>query len=460
MNIKYYVLDQSIVLKIGSQTRTISSSDYRYKDIRARIEQAKGNLSDEDKKYIASFIDPTTHLNNPNFKVVDGVVCFKEEPIPTILGDQFLEYKMNPKVFSSLTNFWFNIKKRLDFSQSQEIIRELISCQAYPITEDGFYLAYSNNNRNQMDSVLNKKNIDQKQVIHFYNISGAPAKYVQYFEQRKLLSEVLEEVFGFEAKKLYKLAVEHLFNSKSNFLDHTFFFYGETFKGILAPDNIYRVMEQKLLPVTNRALDNYLALREFFKDISLEKDGETYNQKKIFNLLESTKSANVILETGDMYYILKSKINMNIQEIGLSSSIPEIHAYLQKEMRKLKDPEFNLKIEENYPEFHKFDGHVIGGLKIVMPKTNYDLREWTNLMQNCIHSYADRVLKKQCIVFAVVEAESGKMLYNSEIVNGRVNQFSSRGNGYPNKSHRQMILKLFKDANLLFNTGSRFDDDY
>lgn len=459
MNIKYYVLDQSIVLKIGSQTRTISSSDYRYKDIRARIEAAKGNLSEEDKQYIASFIDPTTHLNNPNFKVVDGVVCFKEEPIPTILGDQFLEYKMNPKVFSSLTNFWFNIKRRMDFSRSQDIIRELIACKAYPITEDGFYLAYSNHNRDQTSSVLNKKNLDQKQEVNFYNISGCPQRYVNFFEQRKLLSEVLLEIFGFEAKKLYKLAVEHIFNTKANFLDHTFFFYGETFGGILAPDNIYRVIEQKMLPVSNRALESYVSLREFFKDISVEKDGKTYNQKKIFNLLESNKNANILYEVGDMYFNLKSKVNLNIQEVGLTSSMIEIHAYLQKEYKKLKDPEFGLKVEENYPDFWKFDGEVIGGLKIVMPKTNYDLREWTNLMQNCIHSYADRVLRKQCVVFAVVEAESGKMLYNVEIVNGRVNQFNGRGNGSANTSHKKMVLKAFKDANLVFNTGSRYDDD-
>src|SRR5690606_3508485 len=104
-------------------------------------------IQEGDLTEVGSLIDPTYHLNNPDFEVRDGVVFYREEPIPTILGDQFLEYKINKKVFTSLTNFWFNIKRRLSFDRSQEIVRELIACKAYPITEDGFYLAYQNSQR-------------------------------------------------------------------------------------------------------------------------------------------------------------------------------------------------------------------------------------------------------------------------------------------------------------------------
>lgn len=450
-DVKYYVLDQSIVLKVGGKTYTISSSDYRYAAIKSKI--VEGKLED-----LASLIDPTSHLNNPDFEVRDGVVFYREEPIPTILGDQFLEYKINKKVFTSLTNFWFNIKRRLTFERSQEIIRELISCKAYPITEDGFYLAYQNAQRDQRNFSLNKNNIKEEDVIHFYNISSAPLKYIQMFEKRLMISEILKEVFGFEAKKLNKLAVDYMFETKHNFLKHNFFFYGEAFKDILMPDNLYKVMEEKLLPIEHTGdPESYESLREFFKDLAIEKDGKTINQKKVLNFLKSSKNPNHLMDVGRMYVMLKAKTNMDIQNVGLVNDVETIWAYMTKEYQKLKDPEYDLKVAENFPEFYKFHEQEIGGLKIIFPKTNYDLKAWTQVMQNCIHSYGESVLRKRCIVFAVVSTATNEMMYNVEISQGRVVQFKARGNGFADATHRKMILRELKKAELVFNTG-RNDD--
>ena len=445
--IKYYVLDQSIVLKIGGKTHTISSSDYRYDAIKTKIKE--GDLSE-----VASLIDPTFHLNNPDFEVRDGVVFYKEEPIPTILGDQFLEYKINKKVFTSLTNFWFNIKRRLSFDKSQDIIRELIACKAYPITEDGFYLAYQNAQRDQRNFSLNKQNLKEEQVIHFYNISSLPNKYTTLFEKRMMLSEVLLEVFGFEAKKLYKFAVQSIFDVKQNFLKYNFLFYGETFKGILMPDNLYKVIESNKFPINHTGdPEAYESLREFFYDIALEKDGKTVNQKKIMNLVDSCKNPNHMMAIGRMYVLLKHKVQLDIQTVGLTSDVSVIYEYLFKEQQKLKDPEYDLKVSEHFPEFYKFHEQEIGGLKIVFPKTNYDLKAWTQTMQNCIHSYAEAVLRKRSIVFAVVKADSNEMLYNVEISQGKVIQFKSRGNSFADKNHKNMVLRELKKAELIFNTG-------
>jgi len=438
---KYYLLSNSIVINTSGQTYTISNNDYRYDKIKTYLNEGKFEL-------VADAINPTKNLNKDGFTVIDGLVHYGKDPIPSILGNQFLLFKETSWVFKSLFNFWYNLKNRVDDHAASEMIQALIENSAYPVTEDGFYLIYSNNNSDQTNSVLNKKNQSDSH-IHFYNIANCPEKYFTAFSNRKNLDEVLESVFGFSAKKLKKLALQNIFKPDNNFLDYRFFFFGEAFKDALHADNLYEVIEKNIFNVDFGDIAGYGGLNSFIKDYTREKDG-SYNQKKILNFLKSSTRQAAFIEIGDQYPRLKETINLDVQQVGLVNNADEILNYLNKETAKLQDPEFDLKIKENFPDFWSLNEHEVDDMRLLMPNTNYDLKEWTNIMQNCIHGYADNVLKAKTVVFAIMDKNTNEMIYNVEVARKNIVQFKARGNNEPKKADMKKICSLLADRGLLF----------
>ena len=441
---KYYLLSNSIVINDSGHTHTVSNNDYRYDKIKNYLDEGKFDL-------VADAIDPTKNLNKDGFTVIDGLVHYGEEPIPSVLGNQFLLFKESSWVFKSLFNFWYNLKSRVDDAAAAEMIRALIENGAYPVTEDGFYLIYSNNNSDQTNSVLNKKNQSDSH-INFYNIANCPEKYFNDFSNHKSLDEVLENVFGFNAKKLKKLALQNIFKPDNNFLDYRFLFFGEAFKDALHPDNLYEVIEKDILHFDFGDIGGCHGFNSFIKDYTREKDG-SYNQKKILNFLKSVDrgvGCDVFFEIGNQYSRLKEAINLDVQGIGLTNNANEILRYLNNETSKLKDPEFDLRVKENFPDFWSLNEHEVDNMRLLMPNTNYDLKEWTNIMQNCIHGYADNLLKATCMVFAVMDKDTNEMLYNVEVAKKKIVQFKARGNNVADKADMKKIRNLLAARGLLF----------
>ena len=440
---KYYNLNNSIVLSFDGTVYTISKDDYRY----ARINQA---LSNQDFDSVKVAIDPTKNLDKDGFVVKDGLVCFKGEPIPSVLGNQFLKYKESSWVFKSLLNFWFNLKTRVDNETASQMINALVENGAYPITEDGFYLVYRNGNADQTKSILNKRN-QEVGSINFYNVASVPEEYSNFFSERKNLDDILTSVFGFSAKKLRKIAIQEIFKPAINFIDHTFLLFGDAFKDVLHPDNLYEVLEKKLFKITHGDVASYRNFNTFLKEYSVEKNG-TYSQKKILNLLASAKEQVHLVEIGGYFVDLKEKINLDIQRIQFSNDCQTIFEYLRSEHRKLGDPEINLDIDKNFPEFWELNDVEIGKLRFLFPKTNYDLKEWTNLMQNCIgtHGYDKKVAQKGCIVFALMSTDTNEMIYNVEISSKNIIQFNARGNRPATPSEKKEVCSLLMEKGLIF----------
>lgn len=440
---KYYSLNNSIVIQDGSEVRVVSKDDYRYQ----RIKEA---LANKDFEKVRESIDPTRNLDKEGFIVKDGLVYHSGSPIPSVLGNQFLAFKSNNWVFKSLFNFWFNLKNRVDDNTASEMINALIDFGAYPLTEDGFYLVYRNSATDQTRSILNKKR-QENGGIHFYNIASCPQEYSQFFVERKSLDDILTSTFGFTAKKLKKFAIQNLFNENENFLNFKFFLVGEAFKDVLHPDNLYEVIEKNLFANAHADVDSHRKFNSFIKDYTVEKNG-SYNQKKILHLLSTVEGPNrdILLNIASMYVQLKDKINLDLRNIELVNNAEVIFKYLEKEYKKLKDPEIDLKVATNFPEFHQLHDVEVGRFRFFMPKTNYDLREWTNIMQNCIHSYHGRVLDKSCIVFALMDKNSNEMVYNVEIARKSVVQFNGRGNRPAKQEDKREVCQFLKEQGLIF----------
>lgn len=438
---KYYLLENSLIINVNGKTHTISKEDYRYDRVKAAIEK-----NDYESAKLA--IDPSNNLNKSGFSVENGLVTYNGESIPTILGNQFLNIKEDNWIFKSLFNFWYNMKTRVDKDTASEMLNALVEKNAYPVTEDGFYLVYFDRNLDQTKSILNKRNLEEG--INFYNVANCPDKYLQLFAQRKSFDDILTASFGFTAKKLKKIALASIFKVSNNFFDYNFLLIGEALNQVLQPDNIYGLIEENIFQIqNNNGIDAYQKINTLLKDISLEKGGK-YNQKKVINFLRSAENLHILIDTAEYYVRVKEATNVNVQTLELSNSCSEYHEHFRREFRRLEDPELPLHMEKNFENIYALADLEISGLRFLMPNNNYDLREWSNIMHNCIATYADRVSKGQTAVLAIMDSATNDMLYNIEICKGRIVQFLTKHNREAKPKDYNMICDFLKEKGVIF----------
>jgi hypothetical protein len=432
---KYYLLSNSCVVCIGDKTYTVSRDDYRYSKV-------KDNLESGNYDSVAQLIDPTYNLNKEGFVVREGLVFYQNSAIPSVLGNRFMQCQQNSWEFRSIFNFWHNLKNRLDRQESSDVIQELISRDAYAITEDGFYFVYNNNSADISQNVLNK---NKGNVFHFYNYSTVPNNYFELFRQKQNLDQILENSFGFCSKKLKSIAIRNLFQEENNYINYKFFFFGEALRNILNKDNILFAIENDLIDPKLGDFGSYANLSQFLKDYSIDKNGE-YSQKKVLNFLKGATNKQHLIDVGIYYSQLKETLNLDIQNIEFSNNCEMIYEYLKEEIKKVECPKFDL---HNDTIILDLQDAVVGDFRILVPMTNYDLIEWGNIMQNCIGTYGQKVRSKECQVIAIMNNKTNEMLYNIDIQKRQIIQFSTRGNAEPKKLEYKEIVDFLKDKGLV-----------
>lgn len=433
-NINYVLLEHSLMLQVGDQSYNISKTDERFKALSEAI------LS-KNLESIPFLINADNLLAQEGFTVQDGLVCFKGEVLPSILSNEFLNYKKNGTDFYALVNFWFNLKNRESFKNSEDLIVQLIQCNGYPVTKDGFVIVFKNY-RNDHEKI----NLKNDGATRFYDYSYLQPHYSSFFDKRKELGDLIEAVFGFNTKKLYKMVYEDMFRLKDSRVNSNILNYGVALKDVMTPNNLFLVIEKKLLPKEMFAVQTYQNMNVFFKALSKTKEGAT-SEKRILNLLSKKYNSHHLEAIANMYDAMKDMVEINFAEIDFAD-FGAIYEFLVNEQKKLKNPDFALKIDENYPKAQELNNLEVDNLKIVIPKTNYELAEWSQVMSNCIHSYGQRVRKGQCLVMAICD-DKGKMLYNIEITGESIRQFNGYQNGAPNSGHKAKILDLLKKKGII-----------
>lgn len=428
--VPYYNLASSIVIRLEGKTYTLHKSDHRY----PLIEQAL-KKPEHDVEEIFNLIDMTRVLNQEGLEVKNGLVYFKNEPIPTILGDQFLEFKLDKVSFMSLVNFWMNLKNRTDFEHSREHIITLLQQRGYPVTEDGFIIAYKEDRENPEVKFDPRKQI----VTPFFNYSKTSGRIQALFDAKKNLNQMCEEIFGFTSKKLQKLAVERIFPKGSPYVNESMFNIGIAFKEVLSPNNLFLVIEKNLYPCHLGTTGTHTMMNDFWKEFAKTKEGDI-SEKRILNLLQTKFHRDNLLGCGEAWAMLKDKnLNLDLSQADFTADVEKIYSYLDREVKKLKNPEYELKMESTFPKVAPIKDAKVDDLQVVLPKTNYDLADWSRKMSNCIHGYGKRVLDGETMVLAICDAK-GKMVYNIQITNGKVVQFRSKNNGQPDQKEYEKIM--------------------
>ena len=150
-----------------------------------------------------------------------------------------------------------------------------------------------------------------------------------------------------------------------------------------------------------------------------------------------------------MFYnsVIKN-VSVNFEALNFSNNLQEIHSYFQKEFTKIKDPVFDLN---NDSIIESLADEEFGEFRVLVPKTNHDLREWSSLMNNCISSYAESVRGKSCQIIAIMHKITNEMLYNIEISNKNVVQFLGKRNSSVDPIIKNEINVFLKDKGLIFS---------
>ena len=438
INMKYYLLKNSLVVFFNNNIYTISNDDYRFENVKKAIEE--GNLESA-----GSLIDPNFNINKNEFIVNEGVVWYRSNPIPTVLGNKLMQLNQDSFEFRSIFNFWLNVKSRLrDDSAASEVIFELVSKDAYVITENGFYLAYKNLKIDQTKSVLNKRN--QQEIFHFYNYATCPNQYFAMFEEKKSFNNIIKEIFGTCTKKIKNIAIDRMFQINNNFINYDFLFYGEALKDVLAIENIIYAIEKNLIDTKIGDICNYQELKVFLEDYSMEKTGG-YSQKKIINFLESATDKNKLSEIGSYYVQVKRHFNFNIQDINISNDCNSIHEYLERENKRIKTPFFTFIKDCLFEELNDVE---FGKFRIMVPKNNHDLMEWGLIMHNCIGNYGKFIKNQELHIIAIVDKITNEMIYTADICKRQLRQLRGKNNCEPDPHDRDDIIDLLKSKNLIY----------
>lgn len=129
------------------------------------------------------------------------------------------------------------------------------------------------------------------------------------------------------------------------------------------------------------------------------------------------------------------------------SSFEEIHDaiadYLEK-TRILRLQDKTLPENLSYLDEAKVYSSKDSCLKIRIPKVGKDLISWGKQLNNCLISYVERVLKKECFIVGIVD-ENNSIKYALNICNKSVVEFSGINNSIPleedEKAVRKFLLK-------------------
>jgi len=434
---KYYLLSNSVIILDNGNTYTISNDDYRFQRICNGIDNG-------DFAFVSNIVDPNNNISKEGFCIRNGLVYYKDEPLPAVIGDRFIDLDQNSLEFKSIFNFWFNIKTRVDSDQASSILQELVAKKAYAVTEDGFYLLYQNKETDQSKSVLNKRNHDQ--VFYFYNYANCPTQYFGLFDQKKNLNTVLEEAFGFYSKKLKSLAVEHMFKEDNNFINYNFLFFGEALKEVLANDNVFYVIENKLIDPSVSDINCFKDLNIFLRDYSIEKTG-VYSQRKILNFLQGASNKSQLADIGRYYVQIKNNLNFDIRMIEIANNCEEIHDHLKREYDRIQNPVFFLNNDSEVDVLSEYEFDIF---RVMIPQTNHDLTAWGAKLNNCLSTYSNQVLKKQCQIIGIADSKTNELMYAICIQNKTVSQFSGNRNSSPRSTDKRIITDFLIQKGLIF----------
>lgn len=139
-NVKYHVLDNSIVITYQGKPEVISASDKRYDRILGLIRDSKTDPAALDK--IPDLLaDTTKGFESSGLELRDGALWDGDTALPNSLTHRIIKLRDMGLPYDPLIKFWENLKKNPSFN-SRAMLYKFLEHNGHPLTEDGCFIAY------------------------------------------------------------------------------------------------------------------------------------------------------------------------------------------------------------------------------------------------------------------------------------------------------------------------------
>lgn len=261
--------------------------------------------------------------------------------------------------------------------------------------------------------------------------------FTRQMRETKTMKELIKRTFGNSGKTINSQVYPYLEKRKN--LD--ILKVGVLLKKLLPNEYIVKILSSKNLSTVMSCVD-----------------GEGVDCVRIFRKVLSRypKERVVKLLTAGGIYCFKDTFRMLHSFPQLFEFLPEkpvsfidIHDKIAEEMRKnnYDGSNFELALMKD-KKLAAIDGQEIDGLKIVVPKTSVELREWGKLMHNCIGGYVNNVKHKNDLKLLGIEKD-GKLVYNISVSDKIIQQFLGPCNSKPEEQDKNKITKLLEEHNII-----------
>lgn len=191
---------------------------------------------------------------------------------------------------------------------------------------------------------------------------------------------------------------------------------------------------------------NIVGLKRFENFLS-----KPYNHQSFYFLTDSIRLLQSlrVIHGVDMDQEFRNRFSNPQRLHDFLSDASNRHYQMMREQRRQNELASMSEImDQELPEFPvvETDDIVIEG-----PTTVRDLYDWSSEMSNCISSYWRSVQMNAAQVFAV--KHNGRMIANGEIRNKRLVQFLGPGNRSIDANHRETVIAMLQQNNLINDSG-------
>lgn len=183
-----------------------------------------------------------------------------------------------------------------------------------------------------------------------------------------------------------------------------------------------------------------------------EKNGFTIMRvreaRSLLKKLNESQRIKCLLDKHISTYVWADTIRMFSQyplEIPKFKDIHHLHNIFMRDAARLRTKEFEFNHPKNIELLHGVQ--LDDGLSIIIPQTNHELADWSNLMSNCVGSYAYEIKNKKIKVIGILQ--NNKLLYNISIRRGKLEQFLGPHNQNPEKEHYNNVVKFLENKEII-----------
>ncbi len=182
-----------------------------------------------------------------------------------------------------------------------------------------------------------------------------------------------------------------------------------------------------------------------------------FTPKKVLTMLTLPKShpappdSSTLIDSVRSYRALK-EANPAFTLTQRFDNLTEMHDWLAREARRLKDKDFPLKHEWA----KDIEGKTIltaegETYSLVTPKTSWELKEWGEQMSNCIGGYGHLVNNGHCTLLGLIR--EGVCHWGVELRGSEIVQFRGRFNAAPPPELQQQVQQIVREQEALSLTA-------